>query len=106
VAHFDDAAAEFAHQLRQPLSTLETLTGYLELITPEEPRIREQLLRMHSEIGRADQILIDGLRALRGYLPLQGAPGLPENTPAPPSEEKPQLLARPRTSTAMAPVTN
>jgi len=44
-----DILADFAHQLRQPLSALKALAFYLDLIaTPEDARIHEQLRRMHS----------------------------------------------------------
>jgi signal transduction histidine kinase len=55
----------FAHQIRQPLSTIEALTSYLELITPgEDTRVREQLHRIHAEIAVADEILREGMRAI------------------------------------------
>jgi signal transduction histidine kinase len=102
----EDILADFAHQLRQPLSALEALTSYLDLITtPEDTRIQEQLRRMHSEIGHADQILRDGLCTLRTCLPNQGRP-VQGNVPvAPPREEVVEELTRPLTSAAMASVT-
>jgi signal transduction histidine kinase len=64
-----DVLAEFAHQLRQPLSAIEALASYLDLIaTPEDARIHEQLRLIHGEIARTDQILRDGLCTLRAYL--------------------------------------
>ena len=61
--------ADFAHQIRQPLSALDALTSYLDLIIPEEDtRVREQLHRMHVEIDHADQILRDGMRTLAASL--------------------------------------
>jgi len=97
-ARSDDILADFAHQLRQPLSALEALTSYLDLITtPGDLRVREQLLRMHSEIDHVDQILQDGLRALRGYLAAQGPVLAPEGV----VEE----LSRPLTKAAMSAVT-
>jgi len=103
-ARAEDLVAEFVHQLRQPLSALEALTSYLDLITaPGDLRVREQLVRMHSEIEHADQILQDGLRALRGYL---GAPVplfVAESAVAP--EGVVEELTRPLTKAAMAAVT-
>ena len=62
----EEILADFAHQLRQPLSALDALTSYLDLIAaPGDLRVREQLLRMHGEIHHVDQILQDGLRARR-----------------------------------------
>ena len=61
--------ADLAHQIRQPLSALDALTSYLDLIIPQEDtRVREQLHRMHVEIDHADQILGDGMRTLDAYL--------------------------------------
>jgi len=103
-ARSEEILADFAHQLRQPLSALEALTSYLDLITtPGDLRVREQLLRMHSEIDHADQILRDGLRVLRGYLATPG-PGL-VTEPASAPECVVEELSRPLTNAAMAAVT-
>ena len=68
-SHAKDILADFAHQLRQPLTTLETLAFYLDLIaSPENARVHEPLREIHSEIARTDQILRDGLCTLRAYL--------------------------------------
>jgi hypothetical protein len=80
-----DVLADFAHQLRQPLSALEALTAHLELITPEDTRIQEQLHRMHREIARLDQILCEGLRTVRAYMPSAGNANLTELAPAAPA---------------------
>ena len=67
--HGRDFIADFAHQLRQPLSTLEALISYLELIIPVgDERAQEQLRRMHFEVGAVDQILAEGVRSLRALL--------------------------------------
>jgi signal transduction histidine kinase len=100
----EDILADFAHQMRQPLSALEALTSYLDLITrASDVRVREQLLRMHSEIDHADQILRDGMCAIRNYLSTQGSVRV-EVPPAPP-EGVVEELARPLTKAAMAAVT-
>ena len=68
-SHARDLIADFAHQLRQPLSTLEALISYLELIIPVgDERAQEQLRRMHFEVGTVDQILAEGVRSLRTLL--------------------------------------
>lgn len=108
-ARAEDVLADFAHQARQPLSALEALISYLDLITtPGDLRVREQLLRMHSEIDHADQILRDGLRTLRGYLAAQG-PVLEVpvfgTEPAAAPEGVVEELSRPLTNAAMAAVT-
>jgi signal transduction histidine kinase len=62
----EDMLADFAHQLRQPLSSLDALAFYLDLIAkPEDARVHEQLQRVHAEIARADQVLREGLCTLR-----------------------------------------
>ena len=98
----EDVLADFAHRLRQPLSALEALTSYLELITTsEDVRVREHLRHMHAEISQADQILRDGLLTLRPYFVGQGRSGLSEV----PCVEAVEELARPLTNAAMAAVT-
>jgi signal transduction histidine kinase len=100
-SHVEDVLADFAHQLRQPLSALEVLTSYLELIaTPEDPRIHEQLRRMHAEIGLADKILRDGICELRAYVAAQLS-----KSPVAPREDVVEELTRPLTNVAMASVT-
>lgn len=101
--HCEDVLADFAHQLRQPLSAMEALTSYLDLVSPEDTRIREQLRRMHAEIAYADQILREGLCTLRAYLP-PGGSRFADNSPAPPPEGVTEELSRPRTNAAMAAV--
>ena len=57
-ARSEDILADFAHQLRQPLSALEALTSYLDLITtPSDLRVREQLLRIIEPISGAVTIV-------------------------------------------------
>ncbi len=102
-AHSVDVLADFAHQMRQPLSALEALTSYLDLITPQDARIQEQLRRMHAEIAHADQILSDGVRAARAYLVSAAGP-VPARGASP--EDVVEELSRPRTSAAMASVTH
>jgi signal transduction histidine kinase len=71
VAHSqaDNILADFAHQLRQPLSILDALAYYLDLIaTPEDAQVHEHLRRMRSEIAHADQVLSDGLGTLRASM--------------------------------------
>lgn len=102
----EDLLADFAHRLRQPLSALEALTSYLDLITTtDDVRVREHLRHMHSEISQADQILRDGLAALRPYFLGQERSGLSGVPPMAPRAEAVEELARPLTKAAMASVT-
>ncbi|HLN02223.1 MAG TPA: hypothetical protein VK335_23240 [Bryobacteraceae bacterium] len=69
----EDILADLAHRLRQPLSTLEMLAFYLDLIAkPEDAQVHAQLRRVHAEIAHTDQVLLDGLRTLRAYFSSQG----------------------------------
>ena len=102
----EDVLADFAHRLRQPLSALEALTSYLDLITSsEDVRVQEHLRHMHSEISQADQILRDGLLALRPYFLSQERSGVSEGASVVPGAEAVEELARSRTKAAMASVT-
>lgn len=104
MAHFDDVLADFAHQMRQPLSTLEALACYLDLIvSADDLRAHEQLGRMHMEIEQADRILREGMRTLGAYLiPVRS--GAVESPPCEP-EGVAEELSRPLTNAAMASVT-
>jgi len=101
--HSVDVLADFAHEMRQPLSALEALTSYLELIAPEDKRFREQLRRMHAEIAHADQVLVDGLRTVQAYLPPAGDRALTCGAVAPEAMDE---LSLPLTSAAMSSVTH
>jgi len=102
----EDVLADFAHRLRQPLSALEALTSYLDMIiTAEDERVREHLRHMHAEISQADQILRDGLLTLRPYFRAQERSAISEAASVAPRVEAVEELARPRTNAAMASVT-
>jgi hypothetical protein len=99
----ENVLADFAHQLRQPLSALEALISYLDLITKaEDTRVHEQLRRMHFEIGCADQILREGIRTLLAYLQSSSIAHVPVDV-AP--EGIVEELSLPLTNSAMASVT-
>jgi hypothetical protein len=100
-----DVLADFAHELRQPLSALEALTSHLDLIAPDDTRIREQLRTMHREIAHADQILCEGVRTVRAYMTSPGNANLAELAPAPPAPVGDEFN-RARTHAAMASVTH
>src|SRR5579862_5591551 len=46
-----------AHDLRQPLSTIESIAYYLTLILPEDPKVREQLDRIHLLVEQSNWML-------------------------------------------------
>jgi len=70
---FEDILADFAHQLRQPLSAI-ALACYLDLIaTPDDARVSDPVRLIHGEIARSDHILRGGLCTLRASL-LNGSP--------------------------------
>ena len=99
----ENVLADFAHQLRQPLSALEALTSYLDLITKsEDTRVHEQLRRMHLEIGCADQILREGIRTLLAYLQSCSIAVVPADAPP---EGIVEELSLPLANATMASVT-
>jgi hypothetical protein len=66
-SHSEEILADFAHQLRQPLSTLEALAFYLDLIAKPEDALGARGTTAHAEIAHTDQVLKDGLCTLRAY---------------------------------------
>ncbi len=57
---FQTQLRELIHKLRQPLSTIETCTCYLHLVTPEEAsRIHAQLDTIEQQVEEANRILIE-----------------------------------------------
>ena len=81
--HSEDILADFAHQLRQPLSTLAVLAFHLDRVAkPEDTQMREQLRRINAEIAYTDQVLREGLCTLRAYFLSQGRSAPAEVPPA------------------------
>ena len=61
-----------AHELRQPLSTIESIAYYLELALPHgDPRVLEQLTRLRHLVEQSGWILNDTLSLAR---PASGHP--------------------------------
>jgi signal transduction histidine kinase len=59
------------HELRQPLSTIESIAFYLEMVLPRtEGKARRQLAKMQQEVRQIDWILSDAIHFLRAA-PLQ-----------------------------------
>jgi two-component system sensor histidine kinase PilS (NtrC family) len=60
-----------AHELRQPLSTVESIACYLEMVLPRtDTKARRQIAKLRQEIRQANWILSDALHFLRAA-PLQ-----------------------------------
>ncbi len=54
-----------AHELRQPLSTIESIAYYLNLVLPrEDSRAREQLSRLQGLVEQSNWILSNGVRCV------------------------------------------
>ena len=64
-----DVMRTLAHELRQPLSTIESIAYYLTLILPEDPKVREQLDRIQQLVEESNWILTSG-QLLTDELPL------------------------------------
>lgn len=57
---------KLAHELRQPLSTIESIAYYLDLsLQDTSPRVREQLTRMRQVVAQCSWILNDALMLAR-----------------------------------------
>jgi signal transduction histidine kinase len=51
-----------AHELRQPLSTIEAIAYYLTLVVPhDDPKVHEQLVRLQQLVEQSNWILTSGL---------------------------------------------
>jgi K+-sensing histidine kinase KdpD len=50
-----------AHEIRQPLSTIESIAYYLSLVLPENEQHREQLTRVQQLVEQSNWILSNGL---------------------------------------------
>ena len=53
-----DVMRLLAHELRQPLSTIESIAYYLTLILPEDEKVREQLDRIQQLVEQSNWMLI------------------------------------------------
>ncbi len=58
-----DVLGTVAHELRQPLSNIETIAYYLSLVLPKnDPKIQEQLERIRELVHETNEILSNGIR--------------------------------------------
>src|SRR6185295_4154160 len=63
-----------AHEIRQPLSTIESIAYYLSMVLPrDEDKIREQLNRLGQLVEQSNWILTSGLH-LADPLPISPEP--------------------------------
>jgi hypothetical protein len=57
-----DVLRLIAHELRQPLSTIEAIAYYLTLVVPhDDPKVHEQLVRLQQLVEQSNWILTSGL---------------------------------------------
>ena len=67
-----------SHELRQPLSTIESIAYYLTLILPEDEKTREQLDRIQMLVEQSNwmlssaQLLSDSVSSMREPIDLRG----------------------------------
>jgi signal transduction histidine kinase len=62
VAPSADVLRLIAHELRQPLSTIEAIAYYLTLVVPhDDPKVHEQLVRLQQLVEQSNWILTSGL---------------------------------------------
>ena len=61
-ASHEDALQKIAHQLRQPLSSIESIAFYLSMVVPhKDEKIQEQLRQIRRLVEQSNQILTEGL---------------------------------------------
>ena len=59
----NDFLRSIAHELRQPLSTIESIAYYLSLVSPrEDQKVQEQLLRLQQLVEQSNWIIASGLQ--------------------------------------------
>jgi signal transduction histidine kinase len=59
----EEAICRLAHELRQPLSTIEAIAYYLEITLPADQfEARRYLTRLRKTVEESNAILIDALR--------------------------------------------
>ena len=71
-ASYDAAAVlrHIAHELRQPLSALESITYYLSIVLPRtESKARMQVLKLQEQVHQIDWILTDAIHFLQASPP-------------------------------------
>jgi len=77
MAHPAAASAEImrvlAHELRQPLSTIESIAYYLTLILPEDEKVREQLDRIQQLVEQSNWMLTSS-QLLSDTIPMSREP--------------------------------
>src|SRR5437868_3848157 len=62
VAPSADVLRLIAHELRQPLSTIEAIAYYLTLVVPhDDPKVHEQLVRLQQLVEQSNWIITSGL---------------------------------------------
>jgi len=65
-----DVLRQVAHELRQPLSTIESIAYYLDIILPDtEPRAREQAGKLQQMVHQCNRILADAIHYLQAAPP-------------------------------------
>jgi signal transduction histidine kinase len=57
----EDVLRDLAHEIRQPLSTIESIAYYLSLVLPEDERHRGQLSRVQQLVEQSNWILANSL---------------------------------------------
>ena len=66
-----DVLANIAHELRQPLSNIETIAYYLSMVLPAgDEKIQAHLARIRELVQESNEILSRSVRAAGDALPL------------------------------------
>jgi len=67
----DDTVSRLAHELRQPLSTIEAIAYYLEITLPADQfEARRYLARLRKTVGESNAILMKAIQeSQNGFAP-------------------------------------
>ena len=80
----EEPLARLAHDLRQPLGTIETSAYCLNLMLGQEhPKAREQLRIIERQVADAVRILNEAVAQTRRRAPCEKGPGMPGPYAAP-----------------------
>lgn len=65
-----EIVSQIAHELRQPLSTIESIAYYLDLVLPkEQPKIRQQLAKLQQLVDHSNWIVSNAVYVTQAALP-------------------------------------
>ena len=65
-SEFNDILGGLVHQVRQPLSVIESCACYLQMVLPEEAEpVQEQLARISVQVDEVNRLLVEAIERVR-----------------------------------------